>query len=69
MGKMLASSDRRLKRDIERIGTDGKLGVYRFRYLWSDDEFIGYMADEVRAVSPWAVTTIGGYDAVDYGAI
>lgn len=67
----LALSDRRLKTDIEKIGDDGRLGVYRFRYRGDDSgrEFIGYMADEVREVAPWAVVRVGGYDAVNYGAM
>lgn len=62
-------SDRRLKRDVERIGTGAHgLPVYRFNYLW-DEPGAGYMADEVAAVVPHAVS-IGadGFARVDYGA-
>lgn len=55
-------SDRRLKRDIERIFS----GLYRFKYLWSDDSHVGVMADEVPA---HAKTRIFGFDAVDYGQL
>ena len=64
-------SDRRLKRDIERIGTrpDG-LGVYAFRYLWSPLRHVGVMAQEVLKVKPEAVlTTPSGFMAVDYGML
>ncbi|CDN87310.1 hypothetical protein BN948_01730 [Hydrogenophaga intermedia] len=58
-----AWSDRRLKRDIHRIGTTpGGAGVYRFRYRWSDDVIIGVMADEV----PHAAVDMGGFMMVDY---
>ena len=47
------ASDRRLKRDIEQVGMlSNGLGVYRYRYFWSPDEFIGVMADEVRKIVP-----------------
>lgn len=60
-------SDRRLKRDILKIGeTVYGLGVYVFRYLWDDMPRIGLMADEVKLVLPDAVTEVGGYLAVDY---
>lgn len=60
-------SDPRLKRDIVRIGRLASgLGVYAFRYLWGGPREIGLMADEVRAVKPWAVRTIGGFDVVNY---
>jgi hypothetical protein len=65
-----AFSDRRLKRDVERIGTwHNGLPVYRYRYLWSDAPIIGFMADEVAAVRPEAVH-IGadGFARVDYVA-
>lgn len=67
----MAFSDRRLKADIERIGENGPLGVYRFRYLWDvpGTERIGYMADEVLRVKPEAVSEVGGWLAVDYGQL
>lgn len=49
-------SDRRAKRDIQRIGTtDAGTAVYSFRYLDSDDVHIGVMAQEVMASNPDAV--------------
>lgn len=64
-------SDRRVKRDITRIGSlPNGLPVYSFRYLWDDKVRRGVMADEVRAVMPFAVHTHdSGYDMVDYAAI
>ena len=70
-GSTLLSSDRRLKRDIIKIGQrpDG-LNVYVFRYLWSTMKHIGVMADEVLKVKPEAVFVMpSGYFAVDYGRL
>ena len=60
-------SDRRLKRDIEKIGeTPGGTNLYSFRYIWGDDEQIGVMADEV----PHAVSGhVGGFAVVDYSRV
>lgn len=56
-------SDRRAKTDIQRVGSVGKLGVYRFRYLGSKADQFGFMSDEV---APSAVHKIGGVDVVNY---
>jgi hypothetical protein len=64
-------SDRRLKQNIERIGThkDG-FGVYRYNYIWSDEPKIGVMADEVEMVKPEAVKRgSNGYAMVDYSKL
>ena len=67
---MFRMSDRRLKRDIKAVGTGAHgLTAYTFRYNWDDTQHLGYMADEVQAVRPDAVTSIAGYLAVDYGAL
>lgn len=63
-------SDRRLKRDIEPTGeTHAGLPMYRYRYLWSDQEYIGLMADDVQRIAPHAVFEVNGYKAVNYGAL
>lgn len=65
---VLIVSDARLKRDIALIGhLDNGLGLYRYRYLWSDAAFVGVMAQEVAAKMPDAVV-VGedGYLRVDY---
>lgn len=65
-----AFSDRRLKKHVLQIGELASgLGVYVFKYLWSDDWTIGCMADEVKQVFPSAVKSMAGFDAVDYGRI
>lgn len=60
-------SDRRLKRDIKRVGTlDNGLGVYSYR-LGSGPVQIGVMADEVEAMYPDAVIMQpSGFSKVDY---
>ena len=61
-------SDRRLKRDIDRIGwlNDGT-PIYRFRYLNDPAMHIGVMAQDIKATKPEAVfTTPDGFMLVDY---
>lgn len=62
-------SDRRLKEDIERVGTlDNGLPVYVYRFKGDGRTFMGLMADEVEKVRPEAVETVVGTDlkTVDY---
>lgn len=61
-----AFSDRRVKRDIRRVGSWRKLPLYVFKYLWSDENRLGVMADEVESVSPHAVTLVNGVALVNY---
>lgn len=64
-------SDIRLKDDIVRIGGNGPLGVYRFRYIWEEPgtRHVGYMAQEVAQVAPEAVVERDGFLAVNYGML
>lgn len=63
-------SDRRLKRDIERIGEKNGYPWYRFKYVWSDEAHEGVMSDDVRAIKPEAVFVHdSGFDMVDYDMI
>ena len=49
-------SDIRLKRDVELLERlDSGLGLYRYRYLWSDTVYVGVMAQEVQKLNPDAV--------------
>ena len=61
-------SDIRLKRDIEALGTlSNGLTLYRFKYLWSDTDMVGVMAQEVLNVAPDAVITgEDGFYRVNY---
>jgi hypothetical protein len=66
-----AASDRRLKRDVVKLREepDG-LGIYSYRYIWSPQEYVGAMADEVAELRPWAIgPEIAGYASVDYGRL
>jgi hypothetical protein len=64
-------SDVRLKRDITPLGRlDDGLGLYSYRYLWSDTVYVGVMAQEVAATMPSAVVMgDDGYLRVDYGKL
>ena len=64
-------SDRRLKKDISKVGTtDLGIDLYRYRYLWSDQEYVGVMAQDVAPIRPDAVIKgDDGYLRVDYAAI
>jgi hypothetical protein len=62
-------SDRRLKRDVSRIGElPSGLPVYSFRYTWDDSAWhVGVMAQEAQEVIPHAVAEHeSGYLMVDY---
>jgi outer membrane immunogenic protein len=65
-------SDARLKRDIVLVGRlDDGLGLYSYRYLWSDTVYVGVMAQEVALIRPDAVVR-GGLDdylRVDYSRL
>lgn len=63
-----ALSDRRMKADIRRIGTASNgLPIYSYRYKSGGPVQIGFMADEVERVKPWAVLTRSdGYKMVNY---
>ena len=62
------TSDIRLKRDITQVGRLANgLGVYRYRYLWSDTAYVGVMAQDVEPIAPDAVVRAAdGYLRVNY---
>lgn len=65
-------SDMRLKRDIALVGRRGDgLGIYSYKYLWSDTVYVGVMAQEVALVHPEAVVRddLTGHLGVDYGRL
>jgi Chaperone of endosialidase len=70
-GRPLTTSDRSLKKDMVRIGShDLGFGIYRFKYLWSEQDHIGVLAQEVAEVRPDAVVRgPDGFLRVDYAAI
>jgi len=73
-GKIAAAamaSDRRVKRDIIRIGSmPSGLPVYSFKYIWGDEPHIGVMAQEAAELFPDAVLRHeAGFLMVDYSRI
>jgi outer membrane immunogenic protein len=65
-------SDARLKRDITLIGhLDDGLGLYRYRYLWSNRVYVGVMAQEVALIHPDAIvrSALDNYLRVNYGRL
>jgi len=65
-------SDVRLKRDITLVARlDDGLGLYRYRYLWSDTVYVGVMAQEVALIHPEAIVrdALDDYLRVDYGRL
>ena len=64
-------SDRRVKRDIEKVGVmSSGINLYKFKYLWDEVTHVGVMADEVEKVFPEAVlTNEHGIKLVDYARI
>jgi len=70
-GDTSLESDRRLKKNISRIGTTvHDLPLYRFSYLGSDKVFTGVMAQDVLEVMPEAVVAdAAGFYGVRYGML
>ena len=71
-GQLIFASDARLKRDITLIGRrDDGLGLYRYRYLWSDTVYVGVMAQEVALIHPDAIVKdpLDGYLRVNYSRL
>jgi len=64
-------SDKRVKRDVAEVGRlPNGIRVYRFRYYWSDQVFVGVLAQEVAQVVPEAVIRGGdGYLRVNYARL
>lgn len=66
----LLFSDMRLKEDIKKVGkTDEGVGIYTYKYKGSPTTHMGVMAQELEKVKPEAVHEVGGFKAVNYGAI
>jgi hypothetical protein len=61
-------SDRRLKRDVAAVGhCSAGFALYRYRYVWSDQLYVGVMAQDVQKAAPAAVHCgEDGYLRVDY---
>lgn len=70
MAAAMAFSDRRLKRNIVKLGVaPNGLNVYSFDYVWGESA-IGHMADEVEVMYPEAVVTHeSGFKMVNYAKL
>jgi Chaperone of endosialidase len=64
-------SDRRLKTGVsEVVKLPSGLRLYRFKYRWSETEYVGVMAQEVSEIAPHAVIEgDDGFLRVDYDAL
>lgn len=64
------TSDRRLKTNIERVGTTpGGAPVYEYNYIWGGPRQRGVMAQDIAFTQPWAVGARNGYLAVNYSMV
>lgn len=65
-------SDRRLKRDIALLATLANgMSIYSFRYLWSDEVYVGVMAQDL-LLTAWRHAVVrqpNGFYAVNYTAL
>lgn len=71
-GSAIFVSDIRLKRDIVLLTRlDNGLGIYRYRYPWSDVVYVGVVAQEVALIRPDAVvrSPLDDYLRVDYAKL
>jgi hypothetical protein len=63
----LLPSDRRLKRNIVLLETRNGIKLYSFQYLWSDEYFVGVMAQDLLGTEhESAVVERNGFYTVDY---
>jgi len=63
-------SDRRLKRNIELLETRNNIKIYSFQYLWSDEYFVGVMAQDLLGTKyESAVKERDGFYTVDYSQL
>lgn len=70
----ITKSERRVKRDIVKLGEEADgLSVYRYNYIWDDVSQpvrFGVMVDEVERIRPWALgPVVDGIQTVDYGRL
>ena len=68
-----AVSDQRLKRDIHQLTTmPNGIKLYSFKYLWSDDVYVGVMAQDLLSNPQWkdaVITSNTGHYSVDYSKL
>ncbi len=69
---MIMASDRRVKKDVKRVGRLMGHNVYEYEYKGARDDgrrHVGVMAQEAEKKRPDAVKEIGGVKHVDYGRL
>ena len=67
---MMAMSDIRLKKNVNKIGTYKGLDVIEFDYLWGGGKNIGLIAQQVQKVKPEAVGKLpNGYLYINYALV
>jgi hypothetical protein len=62
-------SDKRLKKNIQKIANWKGFDVYSYNYIWGGETQIGVMAQDVLERIPEAVVQVGDWLAVDYGKL
>jgi hypothetical protein len=66
-------SDQRLKRDIHQLTTlPNSIKIYSFKYLWSEDIYVGVMAQDLLSdplLKDAVITANTGYYSVDYNKL
>ncbi len=70
-GNCVSPSDIRFKRDVLLLARlDNGIGIYSYRYLWSDVVYVGVMAQEVLDIVPDAVIAgADGFYCVNYARL
>jgi len=72
-GGYSSNSDIRLKRDIVLLGqTEQGIKLYSFKYLWSDQVYVGVMAQDLLENPKWqdaVITNPNGYYSVNYSKL
>jgi hypothetical protein len=72
-GGYSTNSDQRLKREITPIALTGNgIQLYSFKYLWSDEVYVGVMAQDLLKNSQWKEAVIkkqNGFYAVNYNML
>lgn len=70
LGGAYLFSDRRLKENIELIGEEKGYPIYKFNYINIPEKtYIGVMSDDIRKITPEAVSEFEGYDKVNYSLL
>lgn len=62
-------SDRRLKEDVEEVGSVDGFPLYKFRYKGTPERRLGLMAQDVEKRLPHAVGEVAGFKTVNYAAV